>query len=102
MLTKKSYEDVQVITPGQTYTEKVDVQLDKRYNYKLRLRGVGIPYTHRTETDYPIYFRKIEDHFCRLETHTRLNLTTIICAMSVRFTQELPTILKQAFRTNLP
>ena len=59
---KKSYEDVQVITPGQTYTEKVDVQLDKRYNYKLRLRGgVGIPYTHRTETDYPIYFRKIED-----------------------------------------
>lgn len=61
----KIYDEKRVLGVGQTLTETVNQKLDDRYNYKVRLRGeVGIPYEHRTEDKYPIYFRKIDDSLC--------------------------------------
>lgn len=58
----KKFQSLQTLEIGKAFSQEIKFDLDKRYNYKLRVRGqVGVPYIHRTEGAYPKYFRKLED-----------------------------------------
>lgn len=62
LVLNKEYSQVQKIGVGKTYVENLSFSPDKRYNYKLRLKGeVALPFMDRTEDIYPAYFRKLED-----------------------------------------
>lgn len=62
LIYDKAYEKIQTLSAGGSLQEKVEKQLDNRYRYKVRLRGeVGIPFNHRTEATFPVYFRKLDD-----------------------------------------
>lgn len=70
----KKYEEIQTLPAGGCLQEKVNQKLDSRYHYKVRLRSeVGIPFTHRTEETFPIYFRKIEDSLVEVDEEYALS-----------------------------
>lgn len=58
----KKYENDVEMSKGEALGIKISAPLDRRYAYKLRVRGeVAIPFDHRTEAIFPVYFRKLED-----------------------------------------
>lgn len=58
----KKYDKPIILKPGERLEDNLSFCHDLRYSYKLRVRGdVNVPYQHRTEDLFPIYFRKIED-----------------------------------------
>lgn len=58
----KEFNNPIILEMGETLKENIDFKANPRYTYKLRVRGeANIPYEHRTEDLYPIYFRKLED-----------------------------------------
>ncbi len=62
LIYDKAYAQTQTLPAGGVLKETVAQPLDTRYRYKVRLRGeVGIPFNHRTEATFPVYFRKIDD-----------------------------------------
>ena len=59
---EKQFNAPIILGMGETLKEKIDFNFNPRFSYKLRIRGeVNIPYETRTESVYPIYFRKLED-----------------------------------------
>ena len=62
LIYDKAYAQKQTLPAGGVLKETVAQPLDTRYRYKVRLRSeVGIPFNHRTEASFPVYFRKIDD-----------------------------------------
>lgn len=58
----KKFNNPLILNIGKTLKENVFFEFNPEYSYKLRIRGeVNIPYEHRTESVYPVYFRKLED-----------------------------------------
>ena len=63
---EKNFEKDVGLTVGETLKIDVKQPLDRRYAYKLRVRGeVAIPFNHRTEAIFPVYFRKLDDSLVR-------------------------------------
>ena len=62
VISSKKFDTPIILKPSESLKENLTFARDLRYSYKLRVRGeVNIPYQHRTEDIFPIYFRKIED-----------------------------------------
>lgn len=77
----KEYNKPIILGSGETLKENIRSELDSRYSYKLRIRGeVNIPYHHRTESTYPIYFRKLEDSLVKTNDGYLLEFNEINCA----------------------
>ena len=67
-----------VLKSGESFKHKFYSELDDRYNYKLRIRGeVAIPYVNRTESVYPLYFRKLEDSLVKIKDEYALRFDEI-------------------------
>lgn len=65
---EKKYESDVNMRKGEALEIKVSAPTDRRYSYKLRVRGeVAIPFNHRTEALFPVYFRKLEDSLVKTE-----------------------------------
>ena len=64
---REKYKKEKTLANSERFSTFIPHAIDERYAYKLRIRGgVAIPYSHRTEDTYPLYFRKIDDSLiCR-------------------------------------
>ena len=75
---EKKFNIPAILGAGERLKEKIDFNFNPRFSYKLRVRGeVNIPYETRTESIYPIYFRKLEDSLIKTNNEYTLEFNDI-------------------------
>jgi len=72
---KKEYAEILRLSGGEALCDTLHGTIDPSLRYKLRVRGeVAIPDNHRTESVYPLYFRKIDESLKEIDGEYALSL----------------------------